>query len=666
MTEAEATTARISPPWEPQDIFTEDALRAAQEYWFQTHATNSRMIAEGRAATGFMKSHIRRKLEREMGEDFKMYTGQQLGTGADGAEESAGIRGELNQALGWVYSKVAAGKPITSPLQEDVAILAHPLGGVEICYAMVHYYTNLMQRYATLAGNRRKVLKSILDEELFKWVWRSTIAFLLSKDKRKFDLSQSILSTGLKFIPLDRQRATSAEKVLEVGQFLIGKLISESHLRFPLIFYFNTYCRVLQFQLLSQYPPQQCETLYNGIVGRKRGDGCSDVIVAIDEIMNTTGNSGQSFEDVLKDEELEVEKYIPPGEIEFIGQFREFTQKNLGNSLKRLMPKNVKPGVDGAASLMSLLLILRTLPSQMRTRVLEKVPGPMLSLFGNRITNGQQDDVSRVLAGQIKEMVDTRAKSGETYTLIRQEQSAHGVKTVRPAADAGKEAAGAPAGPAAQAAVPGAVAPQAGTPHAAHAATTHAAAPRPVMETPGASGAGEGGSADEPLIVDWQVDAGKLKLEAISARDLIRLTGPEVRALVQFVKFALQTGQLFRVPPGNISKETMEGLIGRLLKSAPGDIPPVLSKEERLAILEAGKNQSAKQFLATLVKKLRNPPQPRGSMQPALNALLGKLGARLPSFVANPGGDGSKEVVQGLSAEERQAVSTLARVSKTA
>jgi hypothetical protein len=653
MTEIETTAARVPPPWEPQDIFTEDALRAAQEYWFQTHATNSRMIAEGRAATGFMKSHIRRKLEREMGEDFKMYTGQQIGTGADSSEESAGIRGELNQLLEWAHAKVAPGKAISSPLQEDVTILAHPLGGLEVCFAMVHYYTSLMQRYATLAGNRRKVLKSILDEELFKWVWRATIAFLLSKDKRKFDLSQSFLSTGLKFIPPDRQRATSAEKVLDIGLFLIGKLISESHLRFPLIFYFNTYCRYLQFSLLSQYPPQQCETLYNTIVGRKRGDGCSDAIIAIDEVMNTTGTSGQSFEDILKDEDLEVEKYIPPGEIEFIGQYREFTRQNLGSSLKRLMPKSTKPGVDGAASLMSLLLILRTLPAHLRSRVLEKVPGPMLNLFANRVGNGPQDDVARTLVGQIKEMIDTRAKSGEQYTLIRQEQRVvSGVKTVRPPAGAATEAAASPTRDAA--------------PVAAAAAAPEAPAPRAAAPQPRAASAADSGSADEPLIVGWRVDAGKLIVEALSARDLMRLTGPEVRALVQFVKFALQTGQLFRVPPGNISKETMEGLIGKLMKSAPGDSAPALSKEERLAILEAGKNQSAKQFLATLVKKLRKPAQPSGSLQPALNALSGKLGPRLPSFLANPGGDGFKEVVQGLSAEERQAVSMLARVSKIA
>ena len=90
MVESESTVMRIPPPWEPQDILTEDALRAAQEYWFQTHATHSRLIGEGRAAVGFMKSHVRRKLEREMGEDFKMYTGSTIGTAQEPSEESAG------------------------------------------------------------------------------------------------------------------------------------------------------------------------------------------------------------------------------------------------------------------------------------------------------------------------------------------------------------------------------------------------------------------------------------------------------------------------------------------------------------------------------------------------------------------------------------------------
>ncbi|MCZ6749097.1 MAG: hypothetical protein O7D96_07365, partial [SAR324 cluster bacterium] len=122
MVEAESTAMRIPPPWEPQDILTEDALRAAQEYWFQTHATHSRLIAEGRAAVGFMKSHVRRKLEREMGEDFKMYTGSNIGTAQETAEDSAGIRGELNRILEVIYRRISPTQPITSPIQEDLTI----------------------------------------------------------------------------------------------------------------------------------------------------------------------------------------------------------------------------------------------------------------------------------------------------------------------------------------------------------------------------------------------------------------------------------------------------------------------------------------------------------------------------------------------------------------
>ena len=71
----------VDPPWHLTDFFSEDGLRAAQEYYFQTHATNTRRIAEGRNAQGVSKSLTRRKLSKEMGEDFKMYTGTTLGEG---------------------------------------------------------------------------------------------------------------------------------------------------------------------------------------------------------------------------------------------------------------------------------------------------------------------------------------------------------------------------------------------------------------------------------------------------------------------------------------------------------------------------------------------------------------------------------------------------------
>jgi hypothetical protein len=185
-----------------------------------------------------------------------------------------------------------------------------------------------------------------------------------------------------------------------------------------------------------------------------------------------------------------------------------------------------------------------------------------------------------------------------------------------------------------------------------------------VTATSGQPEVRDGAAADEPLLLGWRLDEGRFSVEAITARDLIRLTGPEVHAVVQFVKFALQTGQLFRLPPGQVSKETMEGLITKLLKTVPGE-SPLLSKEERVAILQAGKSQSAKQFLIALAKKLRK-PSAGGALQTVLNALSGRLGARLSSFLADPSGAAFKDVLQKLSAEERQAVSTLARISKTA
>ena len=179
--------------------------------------------------------------------------------------------------------------------------------------------------------------------------------------------------------------------------------------------------------------------------------------------------------------------------------------------------------------------------------------------------------------------------------------------------------------------------------------------------------AAPGGAAepfDQPVIVDWRIDGGQLSLETITARDLLRLTGPEARLVFQLVKFALQTGQVFRIPPDKISKETMEGLIGQLIKLAPADIAPLLSKEERLAILQAGKNLSAKQILAALVKKLQKPARPAGTLQQALISLSGKLGGRLRDFLADPGQESFRDVVRKLNPEERSAVSVLNRVAR--
>ena len=687
MVEAESTAMRIPPPWEPQDILTEDALRAAQEYWFQTHATHSRLIAEGRAAVGFMKSHVRRKLEREMGEDFKMYTGSNIGTAQDSAEDSAGIRGELNRILEVIYRRISPTQPIKSPIQEDLTILSHPLGGLEVCYAVTFFYNTLMQRYATLAGNRRKVLKSILDEEMFKWIWRLTISTLLSKDDGKFNFAESLLSTGMNSIPLDMQRVTSARKVLEVGQFLLGKALAESHLRFPLVFYFNTYCRYLQYGLLSTATPQKCDSLYKTMIEHKPGDAVSDMIVAIDQLMNTTGNSGQSFEDILKNEDLEVDKYIPPGEIEFIGQFREFSRSNLGSSLKKIMPKGKpEPGVDAAVSLMPLLLMLRTLPYSLRKKVLEKVPGPVLSMFIIRLGHGKPDEVSRTMVEDIRLAIDLRTKGGEQYSLVSQSAGLKsGMTTIKSTPQAASAKAKGAAEGAAEEAKPAPAAAESAEPAGADspAAETPPAEARPAAETPPAEArpveapagkrdavqalwatSGGGNVLDLPVVFDWRVNGDRVTLDTLTVRELLGIAGPEARILFQLIKFALQTGQVFRVPPDKVSKATMEKLIARVIRQAPGDLAPALSKEERISILEAGKNLSSKKFLAALVEKVQQPGSGGGALENVVASLSGKLGVRLQAFLSDPRQEGFREVIQGLSPEEKYAVFILNRVSR--
>lgn len=647
MVEAQASVVHVPPPWDPPDFFSQPGLKAAQEHWFQTHGSHSRMVAEGRNAVGFMKSHVRRKLQREMGEDFKMYTGQTIG--AQG-EASKGIRGDLNGILEIVYHKVAPGKPIESPIQEDLTILSHPLGGLEVCFAMGFYYTTLLQRYATLVSNKRQVLKSVLDEEVFKWVWRTTFAFLMSNKPERLNFSNALLSTGLPSIPPDAARATTPEKVIHVGEFLLSKALSESHLRFPLVFYFNIYCRHIQQALLAGTPPKEVEKKYDAIVNAKREDGVSDMLVAIDRIMNTTGNSGASIEDVLQHEDEEIEKFIPPAEMEFVSQFRDFTRGNITASMKKLLPKaRDLGGEEGGASLMPLLLVLRTLPTDLRQVALDKLPGPFLNMFLIRMSNTTQDDVAHQLAEQLRATIEARTKAGETYSVAGGRRGQAGVETVQAAqrveaAPEGQPQAERPADPA---------------PKAEPAPPRDAA--RTLMATTSAPS-----TLDQPVILDWRPSADGIDLIVMTVGELVQVAGTETRILLHLIKFALQTGQVFRVPPEKVSRQTMEKLIVHVMKQAPKDMAPLLSKEERLEILESGKQLGTKRLLAMLAEKLPEPSMGGGGIHDAIHSLTEKLGGDLGEFLTNPRQEAFREVIRKLTPEERHAVIVLNRVSQVA
>jgi len=406
------------PPWNNPHFFTEAGLRDAQEYFFQTHASNSRLIAQGRAAQGFLKGHVRRKLNKEMGEDFKMYTGSAIGT-AQNSEESKGIRGELNEILEMVYIRIAPNLPITSPIQEDVTILGHPLGALEVVFDMSCFYTELTRKYASLASDRRKLLKSVLDEELFKWVWRMFYGLIMSNPSQPPDFNDKISSTGIACVPAEKQQYNSLKKIEAVGLFLLGSSLNQSHLRFPLCFYFVNFLRQIQYRVMPLVDRRKLEAIFNQMRVRKSDDPIEDVLTAIDFLMNTKGNSMQAFDDVLKDEERTAQNYVAPAEIDYIDRAQEFTNRTFAASMSKFVPKVSKSEIiDGeGVSLIPLLFLMRTLPYAVSEQILENLAGPFLSMIRNRLSHGGDDDVSKVLVDRVDAMIEFRQKGGESYTI---------------------------------------------------------------------------------------------------------------------------------------------------------------------------------------------------------------------------------------------------------
>ena len=413
-----AGSAAVNPPWEHAQFLSEEGLRAAQEYYFQTHATHSQLIAQGRGAHGLAKSFLRRKLAREMGEDFKMYTGTSLGEATAPEDMSSlGIRGELNSLLRHIYTRIAPTQPITSPIQEDLTILKHPHGAFEVIYAMVFYYNSLMRQYASFAANRRKVLKSLMDEELFKWIWRMVIGFMMQSEEAKLSLEPPYLSAGLAFIPGDRQRVPLGSKLYEIGMFLLSKAMQESHLRVPLCYYFMIYLRQVQTVLALHEGRQELDDVYSLMTRRLEGEPVEHPLVAIDALLNGKGNSMESFDDVLR-EQKQLSQYIPETEFAFINQFEDFgNSQRLSATLKRLLPDVRREQVEGQeTSLMPLLLTMRVMPAEVRKAVLQALPIPLLNMLRNRVANSQRDDVATALGEAIRETMESR--KGQAVNVV--------------------------------------------------------------------------------------------------------------------------------------------------------------------------------------------------------------------------------------------------------
>jgi hypothetical protein len=670
--EQPGTTRQALPPWNNPAFLTEQGLRDAQEYFFQTHATHSRLIAQGRKAQGFMKGHLRRKLNKEMGEDFKMYTGVSIGEAQAETEESKGIRGQLNELLQHVYLKIAPTQPITSPIQEDLTILRQPLGGLEVLFGISCFYTSLMKRYASLAGESRKVLKSVLDEEVFKWVWRTYYAFLLAESKTPVTFQEVIPSSGVHFIPVEKQRLGTMEKFLEIGEFLLAGSLAQSHLRFPICYYFVNFLRQVQYRLLPAYDRNRVEAVYDKIQQRKPNEPMDDVLVVVDVLMNLKGSSQQAFDDVLDDAERQAQKFVPPPEIAFIESFQEFVGNRFAPSMKKFIPQVSKQEImEGqGVTLMPILLLLRTLPYEVSERILEKIPGPFLNLLKNRISHGATDDVNKPLLDRIEEMIKNRHKRGEQYTIyggtgrVASKRDAARASAAESAPAAAKKPAAAP-----QAAAPQGVAPQAAAPQAAAPpAPAQAVEEGPPLEGEVPPAPASGAVLQERLIVEWQPDNGGIMVYSLAPQDIIDLAGPDVRLLLPWVLFALKTGQVFAVPPKEVSREKVEGLLRDIIKECGKGGQVRLSVEERKALYEQNRGQPPGKVLIDMHRKFHigaEQLEQAGALAGGISGLKGKLGNQLQAFIMNPNQEGFRLYLEELSGTERQAVVVLNRVAKT-
>ncbi|MDH4121285.1 MAG: hypothetical protein OEV94_06245 [Deltaproteobacteria bacterium] len=671
---------KTMPPWKPGTLFSEEGLQAAKEYFFQTHAQNAQLIDEGRQATGIMKSLSRRKMERDFGEDFKMYTGSTLGDDS-ASTVSHGIRGDMNRMLEVIYKKIKPQEPIVSPLQEDLVILSHPLGALEVVFSMVYFYTSLLKRHASVAGNRRKVLKALMDEEFFKWLWRMCMAFFLSVDRNKFNFHNNIHSSGLEFIPVAKQRVSTVDKIVEIGQFLLGPTISDSHLRFPMCFYFGTYLQYIQYFSLSHLDDKRAEAVLKDLQSVKPDEGFLDIMIASAYLMEKKGAGGQSFREVSNDEDedgLGVEGRIPEDEMDFLAQFRFFSAGNVVNATKKFLPQGAAPG-EQPRSMMVTLLLLRLLPLAARMALLSRIPAPILSVMLTRMGHGA-DEMTLMIGSNIREEIELRKQKGETYALpgYAKGQKA-GVTTTSSRKPAGRtesggagrmtggdsQATGQPQAEPQDDQTPATETPAEGANKPAVEVKTEAPQNRREEDKGDAYQPSVDQLMDERVIIRWRVSGMRVEVQSISPRDMDYLAGPDPRFLGPLVLFAIHTSQVFRIPPENVTKEVVDKILATILSRSPKGVNPRLHHDIRNAMVQI--KLSPKKFMETLLDKsqglLRGANNP-GVLADPIQSLSEKLGEKVLDFLKNPGDSAFGVVRQGLSPQEKHAASVLYRISR--
>ena len=660
--EIQETTAL--PPWNHPDFLTEVGLREAREYFFQTHATHARMMQEGRAATGFMKGAVRRKLSKEMGEDFKMFTGQDIGKTSE-SEESKGIRGELNLIFKGIYNKFSPKKPAESPLMEDLTLLNHPLGVIEVLFGLTCYYAVLSKRYASLSGERRKVLRGVLDEELFKWIWRNYYAMVLGHAKKMPSFHENVPSIGLRHIPRDKERLATSDKLVEIGKFLLGTALSSSHLRFPICYYYVSYLRTIQVHGLLNSDRGILDKTFEQMRKFKENEPTDNVLLAVDVLMNLKGNSQQSFDDVLKSEDQEIQRFIPPDEILFMAKFQEYGKTKLPTTLKKLMPKATRNDDEQSNSLMPLVMLMRTLPFGIVSKLLTALPGPSLNMIKNRLSIGDVDSVSKELLDMIEGMIAERHQKGEKYNIYGSGRGQVSMQSVRPEVNNSqpvkKEGAASQTTSTGGAGELRAARTQA-APAATSAAPTSPPSPAPETAQPHED------LLEEQILIGWK--AGEFGIEGVSVSpgEILELVGPDSHFLLPWAILTLQTGQVYRLPPDKISKEHVSKVLRSIMSNPAAPKEGELSPQEKTELKAQCQGLPPQKVLKHLVDRFGIGMQGRrvgsGQLSIGIRGLAGRFAGDLPRFLENPTVPDFKPMLAELTGEEKYAVGVLRRVAR--
>lgn len=131
--------------------------------------------------------------------------------------------------------------------------------------------------------------------------------------------------------------------------------------------------------------------------------------------------------------------------------------------------------------------------------------------------------------------------------------------------------------------------------------------------------------------------------------------------------FSLQSGQVFRLPPDKISRDTVQKILKTLSDAASSVKDPPVSKEERQQIHEQLKGLPPGKILEQICQAFgigRSGLSEAGPTGGSITRLTNRLGSQIEDFIPNPTRESYRSFLQEMPQEEKRALSILNRVAR--